>query len=77
MYYSRFEPIDEYDYYNSKLLERELMSGVAPDIVVTTDFNAADEWMDKGAFADLSKYIDDDFESGYFDSVISMCEDGK
>lgn len=75
--YSRFEPIDEYDYDNSKLLERELMSGVAPDIVVTTDFNAADEWMDKGAFADLSKYIDDDFESGYFDSVISMCEDGK
>lgn len=75
--YNQFEPIDEYDYDNSKLLERELLSGEAPDIIVTTDFSAADEWMDKGAFTDLSKYADEEFLSGYFDSVLSICVDRK
>ena len=75
--YNQFEPIDEYDYDNSKLLERDLLSDRAPDIIVTTDFNAADEWMDKGAFTDLSKYADEEFLSGYFDSVLSMCVDRK
>ena len=73
--YNRFEPVDEYDYDNSKLLERDLMSDRAPDIVQTSDFSAAGEWIDKGAFTDLSEYMTDDMRSGYFGSVLSMCED--
>ena len=63
------------------LLERELLSGSPPDVILTDGFERAGDWTAAGVFADLNAHIDADggFDRGdVFDSVLRSLEtDGK
>ncbi len=75
--YEKSEPLDEDDYDRSGVLRKDFLSGEAPDIIAASDFSDSVYFAERGMFADLAEYIDDEFRSGYFDSVLRASETDK
>ena len=75
--YAKYATSD--DPFAEKRLESDLLSGDAPDIMVTSDLYV-DNWIAQGAFADLNKLMkaDKSFDrSKYFEGVLDAYTDEK
>lgn len=76
--YKQFDELIDGDHDRGRTLEKELIAGTAPDIVLLADFNDSNKWISMGAFSDLNEFIkkDRDFDrADYFESVLDACTD--
>ncbi len=68
------------DYTGSQYLESQILDGTAPDIINVSDFENSDNWIEQGAFTDLTKLMEKDeiFDrSNYFDCIFTSYTDQK
>ena len=76
--YTQFSTDD--DYYGEGQLEKDLLAGTAPDIVLLSHFDKSGDWLAQDCFYDLNKLIDKDesFDrSKYFDCIFDEFTNAK